>query len=88
MRKVGVALLAVVFSFYLNAQNYALDFDGTNDYVSLGSSTSYQPGTGSFTVEAWVRPDNVSSGTVHRIITYSNGASTYNGFEIRTSGTE
>ncbi len=88
MRKVGVALLAVFFSIYLNAQNYALDFDGTNDYVSLGSSSSFKPGTGSFTVEAWVRPDNVSSGTVHRIITYSNGASTYNGFEIRTSGAE
>jgi|GEM_PF-1386768 len=51
-------LIAAVFIFAamflsLHAQNYCLDFDGVDDYVSVTSSTVVQ---GAFTVEAWVKP--------------------------------
>ena len=36
-------------------------FDGTNDYVSVPSSTSFNFGTGDFTVEMWVYPTSVKS---------------------------
>ncbi|HMQ77766.1 MAG TPA: hypothetical protein PKE21_16900, partial [Flavobacteriales bacterium] len=38
----------------------ALDFDGTNDYVRFTTPGAFDPGTGSFTTEAWIR-FNVSS---------------------------
>ncbi|MBI5884524.1 hypothetical protein HZB89_00320, partial [archaeon] len=33
----------------------ALNFDGNNDLISIPYSASLQPGTGSFTVEAWFK---------------------------------
>ena len=36
-------------------------FDGTDDYVSVPSSTSFNFGTGDFTVEMWVYPTSVKS---------------------------
>ena len=39
----------------LNNLNYALDFDGSNDYVSVANSTDFQPSD--FTVQAWVNLD-------------------------------
>jgi hypothetical protein len=42
----------------------SLDFDGINDYVEVGTSTAYpgiDPGTGSFTIDAWVKKATVDS---------------------------
>jgi hypothetical protein len=36
-------------------------FDGTDDFLSILENSGYQVATGSFTVEAWIRPSNVSS---------------------------
>jgi hypothetical protein len=45
---------AVILATLLNAQNqYALRFDGTNDYVECGSDASLDI-TGPITIEAWV----------------------------------
>ncbi|MBF9221452.1 LamG-like jellyroll fold domain-containing protein [Hymenobacter ruricola] len=41
--------------------NNALAFDGTNDYVNLGTPASLNFGTGDFTVEVWLRNDQPSS---------------------------
>tara|TARA_B100000965_G_C19538474_1_gene734487 strand:- start:507 stop:1223 length:717 start_codon:yes stop_codon:yes gene_type:complete len=41
--------------------NYSVDFDGTNDYLVTNSSSDYTLGTGDFTFEHWVRPDDVST---------------------------
>jgi len=41
----------------LFAQNYALEFDGTNDAVSLSNSTSFQSVSSALTIEAWVKAD-------------------------------
>jgi len=42
---------------------YALDFDGTGDYVEIANTTDLQL-TSDFTVEAWVRADNWPSGVM------------------------
>ena len=40
--------------------NYALDFDGSNDYVALGNPAQLQI-TGDMTIEMWLKPDNFSA---------------------------
>jgi hypothetical protein len=52
--------------------NNALDFDGTNDYVDLGTRPSLQFGTGDFTAEVWARNDR-SSGTTYTLALGSLG---------------
>jgi len=54
----------------------ALDFDGTDDYVDCG--TSLDLGTGDFTIEAWVRADDVSGYRV--VASKSNGSN--NGWQV------
>jgi len=41
----------------------SLLLDGTGDYLSIATSTEFGFGTGDFTVETWIRPANVASGT-------------------------
>jgi len=44
----------------LGSDGYALSFDGTNDYVKGNTSCfPQQP----FTLEAWIRPDSITTGT-------------------------
>jgi len=42
------------------ASTYALDFDGTDDWVDLGKRDYLQLGTG-ITISAWINPDNLSA---------------------------
>ena len=39
----------------------ALTLDGTGDYLSLAADNAFQFGTGDFTVECWVYPNNASA---------------------------
>jgi len=50
------------FIVYSVAAN-ALSFDGTNDFVNLGSTTNF-PNTSAFTIEAWVNRDAAAGGMV------------------------
>ncbi len=43
------------------APNYALDFDGTNDYVSVPANASLNMGGSSFTLEMWVKSSSTHS---------------------------
>jgi len=36
----------------------ALDFDGSDDYVSLGNSSDWNPGAGDFTWNGWIYPND------------------------------
>ena len=45
-----IALMSLVWVSHAYATNYALDFDGTNDYIDVGDLDT---GT-TFTIEAWV----------------------------------
>ena len=57
------------FIVYSVAAN-TLSFDGSNDFVSLGSSINF-PNTSAFTIEAWVNRDVASGGMV---VSKYNGA--------------
>ncbi len=52
----------------------ALSFDGTDDYVELANPTNFDFGTGDFTIEGWVKSNNVTSTQVIAS-DYSGGAS-------------
>ena len=41
---------------------YALEFDGTDDYVDCGGDSSLEMGTGDFTIAAWVKTSSSDSG--------------------------
>ena len=47
----------------LTAQNNALDFDGSNDYVSISSSSSLQI-SNNITLEEWIKLDNTSGSKI------------------------
>lgn len=59
--------LLVLSSLMITAQNYALSFDGSNDYVTIGQPI---PNNSSYSREAWVYPTNVSAS--RNIISSSN----------------
>jgi hypothetical protein len=46
---------------YSSSDGGIFDFDGTDDYVSVDSSSDLTFGTGDFTVECWVKPDDFGS---------------------------
>jgi hypothetical protein len=51
---------------YNSASGGVIFFDGTNDYTSIGSSSTFAFGTGNFTLDVWIYPYNFSS-YVHMI---------------------
>jgi len=76
MRVITFFCLTLCFWFrVVNAQNYALDFDGVNDYVEI-SDNDVLDITGSMTVEAWVNYKVLSGGHYYRIVSkgeYNDG---------------
>lgn len=65
--------IVAVFSFSLQAQNYAVNFDGTNDYISIPSNL-YSSAVTNFTIECWIKPNSGSfNGAYHGIIGYQPG---------------
>jgi len=40
----------------------ALSFDGSDDYVDLGQSSSFDIGDGDFTISVWAKPNAISTG--------------------------
>ncbi len=61
--------------------NASLDFDGTDDYVNLGSSSTYKFTTGAFTLAAWIKPTNTSSRSI-----ISNDDHSVTGYSMVLSG--
>lgn len=47
----------------VGARGPALDFNGSNDYIDLGTDSRYAftSSTATFTVSAWIRPDTITS---------------------------
>jgi len=56
-------------------------FDGTGDYLAIPSNPAFNVGTGNFTLEYWVRPTVLTSGTTYNIFKFYSSA-TSNGPEI------
>lgn len=46
---------------YSSVNGGSIVFDGTNDYVNLGSVSQITPGIGDFTIDFWINPINWSS---------------------------
>ncbi|MGB1000417.1 MAG: LamG-like jellyroll fold domain-containing protein, partial [Flavobacteriales bacterium] len=61
-KKISIAifLLFSIVTSYSQGSGYALDFDGVDDYVSVGNSTILRPTT-NITIEAWVKPRTIGS---------------------------
>jgi hypothetical protein len=66
----------------------AIVFDGTDDYVNLGSIAQIAPGTGDFTIEFWINPTNWSNTYMPLLTTtVTNGiwiGKVENNFALRT----
>jgi photosystem II stability/assembly factor-like uncharacterized protein len=64
--------------------NYAIQFDGVNDYVVLANSGTFNFGTGNFTWEAWI---NTSRTGVTQVLMsdYNGTANNSSGFYISTN---
>jgi hypothetical protein len=65
MKKIFTFLILLPFLCFLgqiSAQNNALEFDGSNDYVELGTPSSITSlGQGSFTIEAWIKTETTDT---------------------------
>jgi len=59
-----------------------LSFDGTNDYVSCGSGSSLNPGTGNMTIEAWIKTGSATD----QAITYKEGGGPQFNFRVLATG--
>jgi hypothetical protein len=56
----GLSLMIVFLSLAMSVkgQNNALNFDGVDDYVTMGNVAALKPAA--ITVEAWIQPNNVT----------------------------
>ncbi len=71
--------VSVPFTIEYQLPNYALDFDGVNDIVSIPSSPGVKP-AGEFTVEAWFFADSYTNSP--SIIRARDNLSQYAGFNV------
>lgn len=68
--------VAMIFStFSSNGQGNCLYFDGTDDYISVANHSSLNFGTGSFTIEFWIKTNNSSSTALGLINKKANSTS-------------
>lgn len=58
--------LLIGFAFHAKAQNNALNFDGSNDYVTIPHNAALNP-SATMTIEAWIYADNLTTNTYHEI---------------------
>ena len=58
------AIEQLAFSPYRD-NGYSMYFDGSDDYLSYPSHADFTPGTGDFTLEAWVYPTSIPGGGVN-----------------------
>ena len=58
--KLTTLLIAVTLSTSLMAQNNCLEFDGTNDYVSVPHNSVFNWGSGAFSVSAWFKTSSTA----------------------------
>ncbi len=58
-----ITLLSLSVSGLVHAANNALDFDGTNDYLTVSDHSSLDV-TGDIAIQAWIEPDSVASDAI------------------------
>jgi hypothetical protein len=67
-----------------NGAGFALDFDGINDYVLIPDDSSLDI-TSNITLEAWVKPDEVSTQYLIKKAIFGSSSSNYSGYELSLS---
>lgn len=82
MKKYTLLILSLCFFQWSSGQNYSLNFDGSNDAVSLGNNFRFET-TDRFTVEAWVR---VSESGFQQIVSKLDQNFTGWGLQIADTG--
>ncbi len=62
LQMLALSLILLGFGMgQVQAQNTALDFDGSNDYIGLGNPTALNfTNNRNFTIEAWIKPSTVA----------------------------
>ncbi len=84
MKKIYFLLTVLItLSIQLNAQNNCLDFDGTDDYVEVSSSSALNFGTGDFTISLWLKSSLTSDGMLVEKIWDSQSTLGGNGWAIQ-----
>ncbi len=83
---IRISLLCIfftTFSIFAQGGGNVLDFDGSNDYVTVGTGPEFE--TNYLTVTAWVKCDNID-GWQHMVTKRSNGtpANTYFQWSLQT----
>lgn len=67
------------YNLYLKRPDYALEFDGVDDYVNIPHQNNYQAQAG-FTVEGWLKRKDLSTGDV---VLTKRGTNDNSGWEFR-----
>jgi len=71
--------------FYIDYSLGSLNFNGSNQYLTVPSNAAFSFGTGDFTFEAWIYLNTAATGVSYRIFTnWSGGAESYQ-FYLRTN---
>ena len=80
------ALVQSDLSFTNGYSPYALDFDGTNDYIDCGNNSSlqFQP-TDALTLSCWFKADSYSSNTI--IASNNEWTGAYRGYNLQLTST-
>lgn len=71
--------LGLILSLFLiqstsaQVNNYSIDFDGVDDYISIPTASAYDAINSELTVTAWIKADSTSSGASPRIVDRSEG---------------
>jgi hypothetical protein len=55
--------------------NKGMDFDGTDDYIDLGGTTTYSAITGAMSIQVWVNLDDINAVTIDNPRIFSKGGS-------------
>lgn len=84
MKKITLLLIMLCTTLLTFAQNTALNFDGEDDFVSLGANYEFN-NTDSFTVEAWVKVQ--STGNFEQIVSKLDASFTGWGLQVHEEGT-
>ncbi len=79
LTKILLFVLLIGSSFAINAQNYALKFDGTNDKVGILDSPELNPTSG-MTIEAWINATEWNSNIWGGVIVGKQGTNPDKGY--------
>jgi len=86
--KTAFLLLAIsCMSLGAYAQNYAVSFNGSSQYISATPDITTLASSGTLTLEAWINPTSTSLTTQSFIVSYGSSTSAFNEIALGLNGT-